>query len=81
MSRNPEVVAEMNAKNSDLIRQCESSIVSKSERKGGRIRYEIHHIIPASEGGSVYDIDNLVIRTPARHDTIHKELRERGKTQ
>jgi hypothetical protein len=31
----------------------------------------IHHVKPISEGGAVYDIDNLRIVTPAAHSRIH----------
>lgn len=81
MSKLPAVVGEMNSKNFDLITQGKSPIVPKNERKGGRIRYEIHHVNPISAGGDVYNIDNLVITTPILHDKIHKELREQGEHQ
>jgi len=31
----------------------------------------LHHVIPISEGGAVYDIDNLRVVTPSAHQTIH----------
>ncbi len=39
---------------------------------GGRARFELHHETPISEGGEVYDIDNMKIVTPKRHIDIHK---------
>jgi hypothetical protein len=42
-----------------------------SEQVGGRKKYEIHHVKPISEGGSVYDLDNLRILTPKQHIEIH----------
>ncbi|OAT54887.1 colicin-like bacteriocin tRNase domain-containing protein [Providencia heimbachae] len=39
---------------------------------GGRRSFEIHHDTPISEGGEVYNIDNLRIVTPKRHIDIHR---------
>ncbi|WP_390900307.1 HNH endonuclease signature motif containing protein [Serratia ficaria] len=39
----------------------------------GRDKYEIHHVNPISEGGAVYDIDNLRVLTPKRLVEIHSE--------
>lgn len=39
---------------------------------GGRERFELHHDPPISEGGEVYDMDNLRITTPKRHIDIHR---------
>jgi len=76
MSKIPEVTEKMNQKNIELIQDGKSPIVSKAERKGRRVRYEIHHKIPIANGGNVYDIDNLVFTTPAKHDNIHSSLRQ-----
>lgn len=53
------------------IRKGISPIADKSERVGGRVKLEIHHVNPISEGGSVYDIDNLKILTPKQHIGTH----------
>ncbi len=42
-----------------------------SEQVGSRKKYEIHHVMPISEGGSVYDLDNLRILTPKKHIETH----------
>ncbi len=47
-----------------------------SEQVGGRKKYEIHHIEPISEGGSVYDINNLRVLTPKQHIEIHSKKGE-----
>ncbi|MGY2340117.1 S-type pyocin domain-containing protein [Pseudomonas sp. SDO5532_S415] len=44
-----------------------------SEQVGGRKKLEIHHIIPISEGGSVYDVDNLRVLTPKQHIATHSK--------
>lgn len=45
----------------------------KDGRAGRRTRLEIHHVKPISEGGEVYDVDNMIIVSPAAHIRIHKE--------
>jgi filamentous hemagglutinin len=36
-------------------------------RAGGRIKYEIDHMNEIQDGGGVYDMNNLIIRTPVNH--------------
>jgi filamentous hemagglutinin len=38
-----------------------------SEQVGGRIKYEIDHMTEIQYGGNVYDMNNLIIRTPVSH--------------
>lgn len=38
---------------------------------GARDKLELHHVTPIGIGGSVYDVDNLIIYTPRRHIEIH----------
>ncbi|AUZ61103.1 hypothetical protein PRJ_4536 [Pseudomonas sp. XWY-1] len=33
--------------------------------------HEIHHVVPISEQGGVYDMDNLISLTPKAHNHIH----------
>lgn len=40
---------------------------------GGRRSFEIHHNKPISEGGAVYNTDNLSVVTPKRHIEIHSK--------
>lgn len=39
---------------------------------GGRRSFEIHHHKQISQGGGVYDVDNLRVTTPKRHIDIHR---------
>ena len=41
------------------------------QRVGGRLGLEIHHIQFISNGGAVYDVDNLLIMSPKRHINLH----------
>lgn len=42
-----------------------------SEQIGKRKKFEIHHLNPISEGGNVYDINNLTVLTPKQHIELH----------
>ena len=46
--------------------------VRKADRVGGRLSYELHHIAKVSEGGGVYDVDNLRVNTPRNHIDLHR---------
>jgi len=55
------------------IRNGLSPSAPPSEQVGRRTKFEIHHVIPISEGGSVYDIDNLRLLTPKQHIGTHSK--------
>lgn len=38
-----------------------------SQQRGGRQVYELDHHTEIRDGGSVYRLDNIVIRTPVNH--------------
>ena len=44
----------------------------EKDRVGGRTTYELHHVEKISEGGEVYNVDNLRVVTAKRHIEIHK---------
>ena len=46
--------------------------VRKADRVGGRLSYELHHIAKVSEGGGVYDVDNLRVNTPRNHIDLQR---------
>nr|WP_242031550.1 S-type pyocin domain-containing protein [Pseudomonas fluorescens] len=46
--------------------------VRKADRVGGRLSYELHHLDKVSEGGDVYDVDNLRVNTPKNHIDLHR---------
>ncbi|MHC8290694.1 S-type pyocin domain-containing protein [Pseudomonas sp. XS1P51] len=53
-----------------------SPSAKSSEQVGRRKKFEIHHVKPISEGGAVYDIDNLRILTPKQHIEAHSKKGE-----
>lgn len=46
--------------------------VREADSVGGRLSYELHHIEKVSEGGGVYDVDNLRVNTPRNHIDLHR---------
>ncbi|MEY8709730.1 HNH endonuclease signature motif containing protein [Mangrovibacter phragmitis] len=71
VSKAPEVSSQFRGSNKIHIRNGNSPFTREQDRAGGRERYEIHHIIPISKGGDVYNVDNMDITSPKRHIDIH----------
>jgi hypothetical protein len=40
---------------------------ARTQQQGGRIKYELDHSQELQNGGNVYDMNNIVIRTPLNH--------------
>ena len=49
-----------------------SPFTRKTERMGGRRKYELHHKQYVSKGGDVYSADTISVVTPKRHVEIHR---------
>jgi hypothetical protein len=79
MSKHPEITANMSESNIALIKSGLAPFAARQDRKGGRVKLEIHHVVPISQGGDVYGVDNLRLNTPANHDAIHRDLRNEGR--
>ncbi|MNO70052.1 Pyocin-S2 [compost metagenome] len=45
--------------------------VDRDDKYMSKRSHEIHHVVPISEQGGVYDMDNLIILTPKAHNHIH----------
>ncbi|EBQ7726899.1 klebicin D activity protein, partial [Salmonella enterica] len=73
VSDTPELSKQFKEGSLGSIKLGKLSFVRKSERVGGRIKHELHHVKPISEGGGVYDVDNLRVMTPKRHIEVHKK--------
>ncbi|MEA5672140.1 S-type pyocin domain-containing protein [Pseudomonas sp. MH2] len=58
----------------NLIRMLEKGnapTVRRGDEHGLQKSFSLHHVTPISEGGAVYDIDNIRVVTPAAHNKIH----------
>ncbi|WP_410896946.1 HNH endonuclease signature motif containing protein [Pseudomonas mosselii] len=42
---------------------------------GKRRSFELHHLKPVSEGGEVYNVDNLSAMTPKHHIETHRSVK------
>lgn len=73
VGKNPELIKQFRGNNQGNLKNGYSPFTPKSERVGGRTRYELHHVKPISEGGAVYDIDGIRVTTPKRHIELHKK--------
>ncbi|MBE8614722.1 hypothetical protein CYG68_20505 [Morganella morganii] len=72
VSKDPELLKQFGNQNKTNIKNGKAPFARKKDRSGGRERFELHHDKPISEGGGVYDMDNLRVTTPKRHIDIHR---------
>ncbi|CAM8204540.1 S-type pyocin domain-containing protein [Enterobacter asburiae] len=72
VSKDHELSQQFKRGNLGNIRAGKAPVPRESEQVGGKIKYDIHHIRPISEGGEVYDVDNMGVVTPKRHIAIHR---------
>ena len=64
---NSKYAEEFSNSNRSLMKQGRAPKVVETQQYGGRLTYELHHKTPIHAGGSVYDLNNLVIVTPRYH--------------
>ncbi len=68
-----ELASQFNRQNLSTILEGKAPYTTKSEQAGDSVKFELHHKIFISEGGEVFDIDNIYVVTPKRHKEIHKK--------
>jgi hypothetical protein len=72
---NSQYVGEFNRLNRANMAKGLAPFARASEHVGKRGVYELHHIIPISKGGPVYDVSNIMIATPKYHvQVLHSKL-------
>jgi len=67
VANDPALASQFSASNITRMRTGRAPFTVGDQAVGARTRYELDHIQPLSQGGNVYDMDNLVIRTPLSH--------------
>ena len=72
VSDTPELSEQFDQASLGSIKLGKSSFVRKSERVGGRLKHELHHVKAIKDGGDVFDVDNLRVMTPKKHIEVHK---------
>ncbi|MCV4341889.1 S-type pyocin domain-containing protein [Pseudomonas capsici] len=69
------LVSQFSSENKVLMQKGYAPYTPKRQSVGERKVFEIHHIDFISNGGAVYDLDNMRILTPARHIKLHSEVK------
>ena len=59
VSKDPVLSQQFKRHNLTNIQKGNSPFTREQDAVGGRERYELHHITPISEGGDVYNVDNM----------------------
>lgn len=72
VSKDPELSRQLGELNLQELSNKRAPRAPLADRVGKRVKYEIHHKHRVSEGGSVYDLDNLIIMTPKDHIQTHR---------
>ncbi|WP_080484487.1 S-type pyocin domain-containing protein [Pseudomonas syringae] len=73
VSKDPELSRHIGKLSRMEVSDKRAPLVRAADRVGKRVKYEIHHKHWISEGGAVYDLDNLVIMTPKDHIQAHRK--------
>ncbi|WPN29927.1 S-type pyocin domain-containing protein [Pseudomonas sp. P5_109] len=72
VSNDPELAKHFDVGVLATMKKGRAPIAKESEQVGRRVRFELHHKKYISEGGGVYDIDNINAVTPKNHIETHK---------
>jgi hypothetical protein len=73
VAKDPELSKQFDPGSLATMKNGRAPYVRKNERAGKRVKVEIHHVKLISEGGAVYDVDNIRAITPKRHIEIHSK--------
>ncbi len=71
VGHDPELLGQFNLRNIAFLKRGYAPYPQVEEQLGGRVKFEIHHVLPIKDGGAVYNIDNLRIVTAKHHIEIH----------
>ncbi|MBW6525827.1 hemagglutinin repeat-containing protein [Sphingomonas sp. RHCKR7] len=63
----PVLVKEFSSIDVFQMRNGNAPSVKHSQALGGRLKYELDHNIEIKGGGNVYDMDNIIVRSPLNH--------------
>lgn len=68
----PELSSQFIPQNIDRMQTGHAPKAQKQDHAGKKRSFEIHHVDFVSEGGEVYNLDNLRVNTPKNHIEIHR---------
>ncbi len=72
VAKDEQLSNQFNGLNLNTMKNGRAPFCKKSDRVGGRVKFEVHHAKEIQFGGEVYDIENLKVTTPRNHINIHK---------
>ncbi|MDU8498793.1 S-type pyocin domain-containing protein [Pseudomonas syringae] len=72
VANDPEISQQFSQRNLQLMKAGNAPHPKLEDQVGRRTKFEIHHKDEIANGGSVYDVDNLVIMTPKQHIEHHR---------
>ncbi len=72
VGNDPELASQFNDSNRARMLEGMAPRARAVDTVGKRRSYELHHEVPVSEGGEVYDVDNLSAMTPKHHIDTHR---------
>jgi hypothetical protein len=70
VSNDPALLKQFSPSNQALILKGKAPFPVLDQQINGQETYQLHHIKPVQHGGDVYNVDNLMIVTPAYHQEV-----------
>lgn len=72
VSRVPELFSQLTSENRTRVNNGLSPATRRQDVVGRRRVFELHHVEYITNGGAVYDVDNLRVNSPKNHIDIHR---------
>lgn len=67
VANDPVISKQFDARSIGNMKNGKAPVSVFDERVGGRIKYELDHNVEIQNGGNVYDLNNIIVRTPYNH--------------
>ncbi|MFN1265492.1 S-type pyocin domain-containing protein [Pseudomonas lundensis] len=72
VSRDPSLAGQFSEDSLSRMQEGKAPRARDGDMVGKRQTHDIHHVEQVSEGGEVYNVDNLRVNTPKNHIDVHK---------
>lgn len=73
IGRDIELAGQFTPKNISRMHAGKAPRVREADIVGSRQSFELHHLDRITDGGGVYDVDNLRVNTPRNHIDLHRK--------
>ena len=73
VGNDPELSSQFNQDNLERMQAAYAPAARDRDTVGKRSTIELHHVERITDGGAVYDVDNLRANTPRNHIDIHRK--------